>query len=405
VQEPLFDAVARSDGSPARYTEDSYAFLNRASGIVWERLREKLDAWYAAFPDDDGDLRRRFRSADPRQHFAAWWEIYLHALLTALGYKLTVHPTVPGTKGHPDFLAERGDEYFYVEGVTVFSGIVAPSRRARLEAAVKDAIETIDASLFMVNLQFDRVGQSMPKKSAITKPIEAWLATLDADELLAASERGELAQQTRFEFGEWVLELRPIPRSLKFRGCPENRLIGMGPAIAGFTNDVQQLRRAATRKKEQFGTPDKPLLVAALAVNGFVGNDVVEGALFGSEAVQVNLQTQATTLVRSPDGVWIGKRGPAAKRMSGLLMGIGILPHTCASAWPRLWHHFDPTYTLDADLPFSTARVVGEQLKFEDGTRSAADVLGLPVDWPGPEPAFPPCLHRPEDHAIVGDDS
>jgi len=82
-------------------TEDSFAFLNRASGIVWERLREQLDAWYAAFPDDDGDLRRRFRSADPRQHFAAWWEIYLHALLTALGYKLTVHPTVPGTKGHP----------------------------------------------------------------------------------------------------------------------------------------------------------------------------------------------------------------------------------------------------------------------------------------------------------------
>ncbi len=193
MQEPLFDAVERSDGSPARYTEDSFAFLNRASGIVWERLREKLDAWYAAFPDDDGDLRRRFRSADPRQHFAAWWEIYLHALLTALGYKLTVHPTVPGTEGHPDFLAARGDESFYVEGVTVFSGIVAPSRRARLEAAVKDAIETIDASLFMVNLQFDRVGQSMPKKSAITKPIEAWLATLDADELLAASERGELA--------------------------------------------------------------------------------------------------------------------------------------------------------------------------------------------------------------------
>ena len=239
----------------------------------------------------------------------------------------------------------------------------------------------------------------------ITGPIEAWLATLDADELLVTTQQGTLSEQTRIEFADWALELRPIPFSLKFRGCPENRLIGMGPAVAGFTNDIQKLRSAVTRKKEQFGTPDKPLLVAALAVNGFVGDNVVESALFGSEAVRINVQTQATALVRSPDGVWIGKRGPAAKRMSALLMGIGILSHTCATAWPRIWHHFDPTYELEAELPFSSARVVGEQLKIEDATRSAAEVLGLPADWPGPEPAFPKCQHRPEDHAAADRDS
>jgi hypothetical protein len=63
-----------------------------------------------------------------------------------------------------------------------------------------------------------------------------------------------------------------------------------------------------------------------------------------------------------------------------------------------MWHHFGPTYTLDAELPFPTARVVGNEIDYEDSTLSAAEVLELPVNWPGPEPAFPRCAHGPGDH-------
>jgi hypothetical protein len=394
----LFDEIDRTDGSPARRTEDSFRFLNRAGGAVWDRIRSHLETWYAAFPDSDRDLRRRFRSRDPRQHYAAWWELYLHGVLTALDYELTVHPEIPGTKGHPDLLAERGDESFYVEGVTVFSGIVSLRPNGPLQAAVMDLIDTVDASQFMVGLQFARSGSSMPKRSDITGPIEAWLATLDADALLASAETGVLAAPTTIEFGEWAVALRPIPRSSRFRGCPDNRLIGIGPAVGGVTNDVQKLRAALTRKKGQFGTPDKPLLVAALPINGFIGDHVVESALFGSEAVRFNIETRATSLVRSPDGVWIGKRGPAAKRISAVLIGTGILPHSITTAWPEVWHHFAPTYALVADLPFSEVQVVNDHLEVNDALMSPADVLGLRADWPGPEPAFPRCLHRPEDH-------
>lgn len=398
MQQSLFDEIERTDGSPATYSEDSFTFLNRADGIVWHRIREKLDGWYGAFPDDDEDVLRRFRSADPRQHYAAWWEIYLHALLTTLGFELTVHPDLPGTNGHPDFLAERGKEAFYVEAVTVFSGIVAVGRRGRLEAAVQDVIDTIDPHKFMVGLHYERVGQSMPRKTAITGPIEAWLATLDADEILGAHPSGIVQEKKRIEIGDWVLELRPMAVPLNRRGCPDYKMIAMGPGGAGFTNDVQQLRRALTRKKRQFGTPDKALVVGALAVNSFVDQWVVEGALFGSEAVRVNIETEETTVGRSPDGVWIGKRGPAAKRMSAVLMGVGIVPQTIATAWPRLWHHFDPMYELDANLPFSAARVTDDDLRITEATRSPADVFDVPVDWPGPEPAFPRCEHRPGDH-------
>ena len=398
MQKPLFDVFERTDTSPALHSEDSFHFLNRAAGVFWERIREKLDSWYAAFPDLDGDLRRRFHLADPRQHYAVWWELYLHALLSELGFDLTVHPDVPGTSGHPDFLAERGGASFYVEAVTVFSGIVATGRRGRLEAAVQDVIETIDPHEIMVSLRHERVGQSMPRKVAITGPIEAWLATLNAHEMLAAEPGGIVPDKKLIEIDDWLLELRPMAVPVNRRGCPSHRMIAAGPGMAGYTNDARQLGRALTRKKKQLGTPDKPLVVAALATNGFVDQNVVENALFGSEAVRFNVQTGESSLVRSPDGVWVGKRGPAAKRMSALLMGVGILPNTIARSAPQLWHHFDPTFPLEVDLPFSSVRVVDQELEIKDATRSPAEVFGVAHEWPGPEPAFPRCLHRPEDH-------
>lgn len=57
----LFDKVERDDDSPAWRNEDSFTFLNRAAGVVWQRQRDLLEAWYLDFPDADGDLRARFR--------------------------------------------------------------------------------------------------------------------------------------------------------------------------------------------------------------------------------------------------------------------------------------------------------------------------------------------------------
>lgn len=220
---------------------------------------------------------------------------------------MTVHPTVPGTNGRPDFLAENGHNSFYVEATTVFSGIVAPGRRGRLEAAVQDVINDIDASKFMVTLRYDRVGTKMPRRNDIRRPIEAFLATLNPDEPLAAS--APVSPWQTMSIRGWEISFRAIPRSPEYHGCPDNLLIGSPGAIAGFTNDVPKIRSAVTRKGKHYGTPDRPLVVAVLATNGFVDDRVVEQALFGSEAVRMNIQTGETTTVRMPDGVWIGKRG------------------------------------------------------------------------------------------------
>jgi hypothetical protein len=398
---PLFDVRDRTDASPAKRVEGSFAFLNRAAGIVWARQRELMDGWYDAHPDPDEDLRRRFRSPSTQQHYAAWWELYVHALLRTLGYTVTAHPRVPGTNGHPDFLAERPGESFYVEAATVFSGIVSPTRSAQLKGAIEDALETVEPSTFYVALRWDRVGDAMPRRREIVEPVRAWVATLDAETVRATEEDGRSPERwQRFECGDWAFSLRPHVWTPHLLGCPNNVFLGMMPPIAGVTNDVPMIQRAVTRKGKRYGTPDKPLVVAVLATNGFVNDRDVTASLFGSEVVRVNVATGVSTLDRNRDGVWIGKRGSAGRRISAVLMGVGILPGAVARTLPVLWHHYAPSYELAADLPFATARIVNDEVKLTDAKRAAAEVFDLPAAWPGPEPAFQRCTHRPEDHSI-----
>src|SRR3954447_23347680 len=100
----LFDDFERANPLPAEEGEDSFSFMNRVAQPFWQRIRDELDQWFAAYPPDDAtDLRSRFRDASPAQHFAAWWELYLHELFLRLGFAVDVHPELEGVSGRPDF--------------------------------------------------------------------------------------------------------------------------------------------------------------------------------------------------------------------------------------------------------------------------------------------------------------
>ncbi|WP_084434776.1 hypothetical protein [Kibdelosporangium aridum] len=113
----LFDDMVRVDDTPARHAEGSYAFMNRVNQPFWRRVREQLEIYFQNYPKDDAlDVANRFKDDDPQQHYAAWWELYLFALYSRLGYSVTPHPDVEGTTKKPDFMLTRGDQEFYVEG-------------------------------------------------------------------------------------------------------------------------------------------------------------------------------------------------------------------------------------------------------------------------------------------------
>lgn len=90
-QQMLFDDIIGTDPSPASDIKGSFHFLNRVAKPSWQRVRDLLEDWYAEYPDDNDDLRNRFRESAGTQHYGAWWELYVYTLYRRLGYKVVTH--------------------------------------------------------------------------------------------------------------------------------------------------------------------------------------------------------------------------------------------------------------------------------------------------------------------------
>src|SRR5687767_13028922 len=102
-REPLFDQKTRTDATPSRHQESTFAFLNRIAGEYWEQPRFLMQDWLDCIPSDAeyNDLRQRFRSRDDEQFRSAYLELYLHQSLLRAGYQVTIHPEVPGATRRP----------------------------------------------------------------------------------------------------------------------------------------------------------------------------------------------------------------------------------------------------------------------------------------------------------------
>ena len=113
VTSAVFDKLGRTDGSPALEGEGHFGFLNRAQGPVFDRIRRLVDDWYQRYPlAGRADLRGRLRSDDDRAFIGAFWELYQAESLTRRAFEIRLHPDVPGTDRHPDFLADDGTTSF-----------------------------------------------------------------------------------------------------------------------------------------------------------------------------------------------------------------------------------------------------------------------------------------------------
>jgi hypothetical protein len=389
----LFDDIERRNASPPAYGEDTFTFLNRADGAVWARIRDVLDAWFAEYPEPDAaDLRGRYRSQKPGQHVGAWWELYLHHLFTRLGYAVAVHPEVPGTLKQPDFEVRRGDLRFYLEAAVVFSGIVddRPSGGGR-DAWILDAVNKGSNANFTLGIEFLRRGTRKPRDRDVYRPLEVWLADLDPDEVLDATEAGDQHPKKLLTVQDWELRFTAYPVKPEAREDEDpGPLLGVGPVVAGFVDDKAQLRATLKHKRRRYGQPDAPLIVAVNCASSFTKPDDVAAALYGSLAMQYTQDVPGTARwVRVRDGTWMSETGPQGRSMSAVLTAVHLHPWTVVKEAPRLWLNPWARTALDADLPFSTGRCSDAgDVSIEERSVDMAKLLCLPAEWPGPEPPF-----------------
>jgi hypothetical protein len=366
ANEKLFDESPRSDSRPGRHTENSFHFLNRRAGALWDRVRNHVESCYAAFPDDHKpDVVGRLRDDDERQHLPAWWELYTFTLFDRLGYEIEVHPELPGSTKNPDFLVTKGAVSMYVEAAVVFNDDL----KSDAWNWVCDCVNDAKNPDFMVDLEIPTEGRQRPGEKEIQDPLEKWLARLDADQVLADQAAGLGLPRTQLPAGDWVLDYTAAPVSPDRRGM-HGRLIGIYPIQSiDFARDVKRLRKTLKDKGSKYSKLDEPLdrpLVTAITSWNCLDESEFREAIFDPRR-----------------GYWRAGADPHGARISGVLFAGVMRSWSVTSKLPELWINPWPLNAMPELPPFSAVTFHGDRnfVRAEAST-TAAELFDLSPGWP-----------------------
>ncbi len=387
----LFETGPRSDLGPALYGESHFAYLNRSGRSEFGRVRQILEEWLSRYPKDDrSEWIARFRSRRDEHFHSAFFELYLHEALVCLGTRVSVHPDLPASSGHPDFLFdEPSGQRSYLEATVVLSLSKEEQAAAARMNQVYDALNRkLDSPDFFLGLRIRGTPATPVPAGRLRSFLEAKLATVDPDECKALLEQGGAQKLPRWQFGwaGWQIEFVPIPKSKNRRGSPGLRPIGWEMPEFQYVDDRTPIRDAILKKATAYGDLNEAYVIAVNALGVSVDQTSILEALFGREQFVVRHGSDGRPLAlephRAPDGVWTSASGPRFHRVSAALLVTGLMPWNVASKVPTLYHN--PW----AERPYSGCLTRLPQVVPQESTLTAregigsADLFGFPPAWP-----------------------
>jgi hypothetical protein len=379
----LFDDRPGTDPAYKTYGESIFDFYNRVDRAEWARIRDELESWYSKYPDNDGDVRKRFRKPAADQHFGAWWELWVYTFYRRLGHEVTPHPTMPnGTK--PDFLVTRDGRSTYVE-----CKAIPEKPRSANEARILDCTDELKNPDFWLELDIDQAGTQTPSCNEIKARLREQLELLNPDEVISDREAGKDFPYIQISVQDWLLTYTAYPVESARRG-DHARLLALPPTPgAAWIDNVGLIRKAVRAKGRKYAELEQPLEdPLIIAINTwwvpFDDEDEPFEALFGSPAFAYwqGMRPPVIHPFRRENGYW-RRDPPAGTRVSAVLVGHNIKPYGLATDIPRmLTNPWSETPTSDTHgLATTTATDDGKPVNTE-GALAIGELFGLPADWP-----------------------
>ena len=392
MPESLFDDFCRNDDRPALFDEPTFIFLNRRTGARWQRVRDLLDEWYDHVPDEEAraDLRGRLRSGTEVDFRSAFFELYCHETLRRAGWGLEHHPRLTHTSRRPDLRASRGGITAYVEVTTTSTPRLDEASQARLNAVIDMINGRMEIDHFMLGVEVMNVGNAAPAAGPVCSALQAWLSSLDADQLITLDSHDGDDGIEPFEWaqGGWQLVFEAYPLQPDHRG-PGGRIIGtFRPAEADVIDDVTPLRRRLTAKAKAYGELDAPFVIAIDAVSAFTDDRDFISALYGRQAIRYYQNAgpgaPPPTWVRQFDGLWARPHGWHHTQVSAVLTSTKITPWTVGSTVPTLWHHPDaalPVHEISPLLRQARLDPTRGHIQYDTPEITPHEFFELPEGW------------------------
>jgi hypothetical protein len=387
----LFEEIERDFGGLRGHAEPLFAYLNRSSRPSMTRVRELLEGWFSRYPQDSqSELRTRFRSLDDIQHRGAFFELYMHALLSHLGYHVEAHPIIPAASTRPEFLVYKGSvPIFYLEA-TLAAGPLEETAADRRENTVYETIDKMHSPNFFIGVQVEKSSTKAPPGRKWRERLEKWLSGIDPDDVGAKMKSCGLEDlpSLTLEHEGWKVTFQAIPKSPKARGKPGIRPIGLRHFPFHECKEDEWIRNAIKEKATKYGNLNLPYVIAINVLSIFSNDNLmIMDALFGDEQITFYRLPGGKShdkLTRAPNGAFRGPKGPKNTRVSGIVVCNDLTWASIAKTNPVLWHNPWAAHPLDSGLwPFpqwilneSKTRMVPQN------GRDAGELFGLPKEWP-----------------------
>lgn len=370
----LFDSIKRTE-TRVKYENESYFdFLNISAEPEAESVRKMLDEWFLKIPlEEREDIYQRFRSRDNRNHFGAFWELYLHELLLKMGFSIPRYH--PETESHqsttPDFLVVGKGVEFYLEGTVAWLSNEEEASNKRA-SRVYDLLNKLSSPDYFLQIDVKGEPKTDPSVRQLRKKLEKWLQILSYEEI-KNSYKGEAIPPYKWKHEDWVVIFTPIPKSGEMMGKPGIHPIGVTSTGIKIVTPQESIRRSIREKAKKYGEMKKPLIVAVNALENFVDESAIMDALFGDQKVALFRKADGSCedkMDREGNGAWFNQYGPRNKRISGVLMGIRIYPWNITDKTPILYHHPWATVPLNEQIWQLPQKIVNEHGKMEEKSGS-----------------------------------
>lgn len=310
----------------------------------------KIEEWLRDYPSKhQPELLGKLNSKVDIQRTSSCFELLLHALFRQMGFSLTIHPSISGSKNRPDFLVEVHDqERFYVEACVVQGQPDIDQEKASF--SLQGCLEDVQSSIYTVQASIHKnPGGTLPCKQIKNHVRKMFTA-------------GESNDYNR---NGWHVEFSLIKNDSSIARSPDVTFVGS-------LDEFEPIRKQVAKKAKDHGSLDSPFIIALqILTPGVLQQSSIDPFL---SALQTVFHDQS------------GR--PRYRRVSGLL-GFS----NADGGFPRsVCYYPNPKAKYPLTNPFPRLprlRITDADNRFLPGD-SLTSILGLPDDSQFPwEPRAP----------------